>query len=238
MEAIPPLLHLDDILFTQRAKPRGDELEAHVSDLYGCDRATWYRRRGEKPLPFTHEKLALFAIGRGYEAIIANDLKAAGFAIDRDVRVTVFGLIGHVDIVVDDAHVIEVKTTGLRLPKPFVSTHYAVQVAGYAIGRGQPGGIVWVYHKGSDIETQYVVVLDALAHDASGASFDLASQWHGASWRSIIEERAREVHELTADTQRIPPADPGELSPWGCKYCDWAQCERNPKHDPDGGIPR
>ena len=30
----------------------------------------------------------------------------------------------------------------------------------------------------------------------------------------------------------MPPAEPDALAPWGCAYCDWRMCERNPNYEP------
>jgi hypothetical protein len=238
------MIDLTEALYIQRSKPRGDELLPHVSDLWGCDRATWYRRQDMRPTPFSPETLARFAIGRGYEMTVAQDLKDGGYGISTDVDMTVCGLLGHADIVISMPNrehrptgVVEVKTTSLRNPKPYVAPQYAIQVAAYAIGLGLDEGAVFVYHKGSDQERQYRVVVDGLATDPDGAGFGAKSQWAGYTWRQIIEERAQEVLATTGPDAETPPANPGELSPWGCRYCDWHQCERNPRYDPAGEIP-
>jgi hypothetical protein len=49
------------------AESRGDEAEAHIADLYGCDRATWYRRNGYPVAVIDQTTQAKFAIGLAYE---------------------------------------------------------------------------------------------------------------------------------------------------------------------------
>lgn len=204
---------LTAILFEQRRKPRGDELEAHAADLYGCDRATWYRRRGLKPLPFTQTKLAQFAIGHGYEAEVRETLTEAGMPLLPDgIPILYLGLTGHPDIVpLSDAPLIEVKTTELVTPKAEVSPHYAVQAAFYALALSIKRAVVLVKHARSHIEKTYPV--------------------HPEDYRALIERRAAEVLARTAPTAPEPPAQPNDLAPWGCKYCEWAICERNPGHE-------
>jgi hypothetical protein len=69
---------------------------------------------------------------------------------------------------------------------------------------------VLVKHAGSHVETEYHI-------DPEG-------------YRLIIRKRAAEVVAQTALGAPIPPADPGELAAWGCKYCSYVQCPSNPKH--------
>jgi hypothetical protein len=229
------MIDLTSVLFTQRSLPRGDELLAHVSDLYGCDRATWYRRHSELPAPHTPEKQALFAQGHAYEARVAHDLIKAGVNVRMGVEVEVLGLVGHTDIVLDDERaVVDTKLTRLRKPKDFISPHYAVQIAAYAMGLGFERGSALVYHQGSDLEVQYDIHIDDFAHDTDGKVFGPMSRWYGATWRSIVEDRAKDVLTKTSPLRLGKPApEPGEISPWLCQYCDWTQCERNPKHDPE-----
>jgi hypothetical protein len=65
----------------------------------------------------------------------------------------------------------------------------------------------------------------------------LEKPWAGMSWADVVERRAEIVHLNTEPYAPKPPADPGNISPWGCRYCDWTQCERNPRHDADQEIP-
>jgi hypothetical protein len=93
--------------------------------------------------------------------------------------------------------------------------HHAVQASAYALALGIPRAIVLVKHAGAKggrghLETTYEV--------------------NPEGYRALIEERALEILEDTVPGAPIPPADPGELAPWGCSYCDWQMCSRNPKY--------
>ena len=215
------MFDLTSALYHQRSISRGDEAEAHVADLYACLRQTWYRRNGYPGEAFTREKLAQFAIGNGYEREVADTLRAIGLDVEQELDVAFLGLIGHPDIVVHDRDgngrvkwsvLIEVKTTELRTPKADVSPHYAIQAAAYALALGIPRAIVLVKHAGSHVETTYEI-------DPEG-------------YRTIIEKRAAAVVSQTGKGAPIPPADPGELAAWGCRYCAAVQCPSHPNHEP------
>ena len=204
------IVDLTDVLFKQRSKPRGDEEKGHISDLYSCLRATWYRRNGKTCAPFTPEKLAQFAIGLGYEADVMKTLREAGHDVKTDFEVEYLGLTGHPDGLVDGELVIECKTTAARKPKDEVSPHHAIQAAAYALAIGAPRAIVLVEHAGTHVEATYEINPEA--------------------YRAIIGRRAAEVHARTGPGMAIPEADPGDLAPWGCSYCSWTQCPRNPQY--------
>jgi CRISPR/Cas system-associated exonuclease Cas4 (RecB family) len=219
------MLDLTTALYHARSRSRGDEAGAHIADLYACLRQTWYRRNGYPGEIFTREKLAQFAIGLGYERAVADSLAECGLVVRQNVEVEYLGLIGHPDIIAAEVTpegrtkwevLIEVKTTELRTPKPEVSPHYAIQAAAYALALGIPKAIVLVKHAGSHVETEYHI-------DPEG-------------YRRIIEKRAAEVVAQTAKGAPIPPADPGELAAWGCKYCSYVQCPSNPKYVAPVGV--
>jgi hypothetical protein len=204
-------MDITQTLFRQRAKPRGDEAEAHIADLYGCDRATWYRRNGYPVAVIDQTTQAKFAIGLAYEAEVVQTLRAAGHDVKTGMSVDLLGLTGHPDAVIDDELLLEVKTTDARNPKPDVSPHYAVQAAAYAMALGLVDCAVLVKHAGSHAEVEY--------------------HFKAAKYAPTIVRRAKEVIERTAPGAEMPAAEPDELAPWGCSYCTWRQCERNPKHD-------
>jgi len=210
------VIDLIETLYRQRSVPRGDELDAHCADLWSCLRATWYRRQGLQPAPFSREKLAQFAIGHGYEQEVAGTLQDAGIDAEQGLRVSFLGLTGHPDIVIyagdtSSDTVIEVKTTELVSPKDDVSPHYAIQAAFYALALNIPRAVVLVKHAKSHAEVVYSVDPE--------------------DYRDLIERRAAEVIEATAPGAPMPPMEPGELAPWGCRYCSWVRCARNPKWD-------
>jgi hypothetical protein len=221
-------------LFTERAKPRGDELLTHGSDVYSCLRATAYRRRGIKPAPLTARELAKFAVGHGYEREVADTLRKAGHVVTHDPEnftVSAFGLdIIHPDILVSDAGLlIECKTTdgGANYPKSDreragkpkeVSTHHAIQVALGAMALKVPRAIVLVKHAG----------IGEKGHE------EVAHEVEPEAYRAGIEVLAREVVELTGAEMPLPPAipKPTNVVPYDeCAYCRWRVCERNPRHD-------
>lgn len=210
------MIDLTQVLFEQRSKPRGDEEKPHIADLYGCDRATWYRRNGYAPEPFAPEKLAQFAIGLGYEKDVADTLTEAGYDVQTGFEVEYLGLTGHPDIVIPEQLLIEVKTTDLQKPKDSVSPHYAVQAAAYALALGIPDAVVLVKHARSHIETTYYIKPEG--------------------YRELIEERAHEIHENTTPGAVMPPPVPNALSPWGCDYCSYRMCPSNPKFDPQAEV--
>ncbi len=218
---------LTALLFEQRSVPRGDEAQAHIADLYGCDRATWYRRNGYAPEPFSPEKLAQFALGHAYEENVAKTLREAGLRVEEGACVELHGLTGHPDLVVSgidtvtgdtiEPTLVECKTTQKRQPSPEASKHYAVQAAAYALALGLSKAKVLVFHfVGSFAEAEYDVDPEA--------------------WRATIARRATEIHDRTAPGEQIPPAVPDPLAPWGCQYCDFRMCEKNPKFVPQAEV--
>ncbi len=200
-----------DALFAQRSKPRGDEADPHIADIYGCDRATFYRRNGYTPEPINQETHAKFAIGLGYEAAVVQTLRDAGHNVDTGMTVDLLGLTGHPDGLIDYTTLLEVKTTEARKPKDEVSPHYAIQAAAYAMALGVDDCVVLVKHAGTHTETEY--------------------HFKAAPYASTIVRRAKEIIERTGPGAEIPAAEPSELAPWGCQYCAWRMCERNPKYD-------
>jgi hypothetical protein len=210
------VIDLTAVLYAQRSKPRGDELEAHVADLYGCDRAAWFRRNGFAPLPFTPDRQARFAIGHAYEAQVAKDLRGGGIEVLTDSKVEYLGLTGHPDAVcVNIGLVLDCKTTDARKPDDTVKPHYAIQVSAYTLARARlEEAKVLVKYAGSHLEKVYDVDPEA--------------------WRPRIEERAAEIHARTAPGSPMPEAVgyPGDLVSWTCpQYCQWPQCEKHPDHE-------
>ena len=205
------MIDLTQVLFEQRGQPRGDEHSAHIADLYNCDRATWYRRNGYSPEPFTPEKLAQFAIGHGYEMEVGATLIDAGYNVRTGVEVEYLDMIGHPDIVIGDELLIECKTTEAVNPKDSVSLHHAVQAAAYALALGIEDCAVLVKHARSHVEAVY-------AFKAEG-------------YRELIEQRAAEVATRTKPGAPIPPAVPNPIAKWGCSYCSFRMCSSNPDFD-------
>lgn len=68
--------------------PRGDEAFAHVSDCFGCDAATYLRRRGAKTTLPDPAMLMKWQLGHAVEAIVCDalqaDYEAQGHGVYRD----------------------------------------------------------------------------------------------------------------------------------------------------------
>ena len=184
---------LTEVLFQERRKPRGDEASAHAADIHGCDRATWYRRKGFIRLPFTPAKLALFDQGHAYEEGVRQRLISAGHAVGADT-VEVFGLIGHTDMTYSARKLVIDAKLSINAPaKTFPSPHYIVATAGYVLSYGWKRGIV--LHGNAKvgigiIETAWEFDVDDLAHDVKGNLF--GGRWEGYTWRRIVADRAAE----------------------------------------------
>lgn len=216
---------LADILFEQRSIPRGDELLPHVADLTSCLRATAYRRRGHKPEPFTRQKLAQFAAGRGYELSVAADLTAAGHNVEQNLEVAVFGLTGHPDLFVDGERLIECKTTDWSTPREDASPAHVIQASAYALA----------------LNAQFTDVLVKYGpnfRNPDSSHVEKAYPVNPDPHRAWIEAQAAQVIAATDPRAPLPPAEPSAFNVnekgenWECRYCAWRVCERNPKHDP------
>lgn len=235
------MIDITSILFEQRRKPRGDETAAHAADTHGCDRATWYRRHGYTPRALTAEKYALFDQGHAYEAGVRERLQAAGRNVYADT-ITLRGAIGHTDMTDPDGRAVyDAKFSVNAPPKTFASPHYILATAFYVLSYGWTDGAV--IHGNARpgigvIEKQYNFRTGDLAHDTQGKPFSASTEWYGLSWEEIVLARVAQIHARTGPyAETPPPADPGELSPWKCRYCDWLHCERNPAYDADAEIP-
>ena len=225
--ALPGVLDMIDltrVLYEQRSIQRDDEEQPHISDLYGCDRATWYRRNGYKPEPFTAEKLAQFAIGLGYEMEVGDTLAAAGYTVTCGEQVEYLGLVGHPDIVVWDKDLpetrnllIEVKTTDLQKPKTSVSLHYAVQAAAYRAGARHRGC-------GGPRQTCQDAHRDAVLSQARR----LPRNDRGARARDPRPHNARRSHAAGGPERR---SRPGAVS-----IASYRMCPSNPKFDSQAEV--
>jgi len=211
-------IDLTAALYAQRSKPRGDEAEAHVSDLYDCNRKAWMRRNGYEKPPFTRQKQAQFAIGHGYEAEVGNTLRDAGHDVEINRKLEAFGLTGHPDIIdFTLPALIETKTTDKVNPNEFVSKHHALQAAAYALALGFKRAIVLVKYAGS--------FRGKFSHE------EVAYEVDPEEYRATIESRAAEILAVTGPGMPMPEPGPFDLASYDlCVYCDYAQCERNPNY--------
>lgn len=200
--------------FDAHSEGRGDEDVAHVSDLFGCDLATWARRDGRPMLSISHEMRMKWKIGHAVEATVAEAvadvLALDGWTIERNTVVEVFGLKGHLDIALrrdDEAILVEVKSTSFLRGKPPTepSEHYRIQAASYALAIG----------------AQRVGVFIVCRESGKWAEF-----WFDAEpMRQYLENRAAEVIGLTDPAKEPPVASP--RFGWQCRYCNYAECLQN-----------
>lgn len=198
-----------------RKRPeRGDEASAHISDLYGCDLATWARRRGEPQLPFSPQTLVKFQMGRDVEDAIAKGITMSypgDSERDTEVAWALEGgvMVGHIDIDLpgEDA-IIEVKSTVFygKTPPENPSEHYIEQAAGYAVALGRKRfAIVVVCRSTGNIRTWW---------------YDTADY--------ALETRARALEVLEATDPTVPfapAANPRQK--WACSYCNYGACPKN-----------
>ena len=224
--------------FALRGKDkRGDERFAHVSDSFGCDLATWARRRGEPMLPHTPETLVKFAMGNAVEKMVADAVRekypgdsshnlriawnpATGECVElaADAEPKPGFMIGHLDVELeDDQQVLEIKSTvfyGNKRPAE-PSEHYVTQASTYATAR--------------KAKKFAVVIVDR----ASGAMvtfwFDAADFYVEATGRAL------EVLANTDPEVPVPPA-PNPRTNWACSYCDYGACSLN-KNKAKGMVP-
>lgn len=143
-----------------RAQPgRGDEHLAHISDLYGCDRATWARRNGKAKPSFDDRTLLKFAMGHAVERIVADALSLNGSG---NVECRIGEMVGHADgdLDAEDA-VLEVKSTSFlkgKVPDE-PQEHYAIQGLGYCVALGRSRARIFVVCRESGKVAEFVVEL-------------------------------------------------------------------------------
>jgi hypothetical protein len=221
-------LDIGELLDTAlRAKPeRGDDRLPHVSDLFGCDRATWARRSGKPQLPFSARTLVKFEMGHAVEAMVADAIVALHPGAIRNERIAwnpVTGrcipladdetptdgfIVGHTDLDLPDGPLLEIKSTSFymgREPKE-ADRHYVEQACAYATARGK--------------ERFGIVVVDRSSGKMLTFWFNTAEH---ADW---ARKRAVEVLVNTDPSNPIEPA-PNPRTDWACRTCRWAGCALN-----------
>lgn len=111
--------------------------EIHVSDLVFCLRKAYFRR--VKPEPPTAVELGFFLDGaRRHSALEALGLGVAEKEVER------FGVVGHIDVLLDGNAPVEFKTT--RMMKDDISEHYIRQLAYYCILLNTRFGYLVIQH--------------------------------------------------------------------------------------------
>jgi CRISPR/Cas system-associated exonuclease Cas4 (RecB family) len=223
----------------RRASQDRDPLRPAVSDLFGCDRSTWYRRNGYKQPEVDDGTLRKFDLGHAIEGQIVSRLREAGAhvrtgfvialrvqdgtliarRIESDDEPDQDEISGHPDALVaraDGGTLLEVKSSDVRKIEPTCKPHYALQAAAYALGTHAKRCIVHLTHTALYLKDEKEYEID---HEAL---------------RGRVTERVVQVLERTAPGAPIPPAIPErESAAYACKYCPWAQCVANPAYVED-----
>jgi len=226
---------VESLAAARRADTRDDTDLAHVSDLFSCDRQSFYRRHGYERPDHTDATLRKFDLGHAYEHQVAARLVEAGHRVETGVEVllwldsggTLQGcrredfaehefppddpsevVVGHTDIIVDGVP-IDTKTTDKRKVDAIVADHYALQIAAYSFALGADLGLIVAQHVATwdKDEIEYPVMV--------------------AEWRDRIEERVFEVLDRTGpDSLELPPPEPPvESAAWACSFCGFLdQC--------------
>lgn len=213
--------------------PRGDEQLRHVSDLAGCDRATWARFRNllggydadtlrKFGMGFDVENRVLTAIGRYAPDLVlgANVAMSIGFdgiegrIVGDDYAPRSDEIVGHPDGILDGA-IIECKSTEFMtdrqsytrivpVTREQLQHHYKLQSGAYALALGK---------------LRAVVIIQCRASGAITAiSFD------PREFEAEITQRIRAVLAISAGGNMPEPTlHPSTLNKagqsWLCKYC-------------------
>lgn len=227
---------------------RGDELYAHISDVYGCDRASWARRSGLPLLqrdPATNWKLAM---GHAVEDYVASAIgrlwlsAAEGLSYSRNERIAwnpysgntrrhltpddtplETELIGHVDLQLQ-------AETDRRFPP---QTMAVGEIKSVWFGKelptiAEPRYIQQAasYAEAVSAEDFFVQVLAVTIHGGKTALELAPTFWlKTANHRAWVINRAREVVEATRPTSFEPPAEPP--LDWLCRVCGYGECPLN-----------
>lgn len=224
MNTNPDLAAMVD--YTLRKRPdRGDETAAHISDLYGCDLATWARRRGLEQLPFDARTLVKFELGHAVEEVVSRAIRenypgdstrnrriswnpTTGQCVElRENEAPLDGwMVGHMDIDQDDGTVLEIKSTAFFRGKPpeEPDVHYVEQLRGYLAA--------WNAERGA------VVIVDRISGKILTFWIEPDNEW--------AKTRAIEVLERTDPSAPFAP-EPAPRTTWACKTCRWAACNLN-----------
>lgn len=210
---------------------RGDESFAHVSDCFGCDRATWERRRGAPAAPRSFEQNLKMQLGVMIEQLVGDALQKAyearGYRVLRNLRIgwnpemgraaafkleegeDCTALVGHIDFEATNFGnysrvVLEIKSTSFlkgKVPQE-ASPHAVEQAATYGIAVGATKcGVLTVCRESGRIAPIHWLDLDALAF--------------------ATIERAKAVLRNT-DPESFPPQPEPRYS-WQPRYCALGQ---------------
>ncbi len=202
-------------------KPRGDEHLAHVSDLYGCDLATWGRRAGRPQLAPDDIMRTKWALGAAVEENVARIIEHAfgeEYVVDRNERVVIPSndedLVGHYDLFLqsrfndDNRILIEVKSTSFLRGKPptTASAHYIEQARAYAVAL--------------DCQEYCIIIVCRESGRMATFWFEVTGEDRAHVWQRVDEVVA------ATDPANDPPI-PNPQYAWQCRYCPFAECLQN-----------
>jgi hypothetical protein len=225
--------------------PRGDEQQRHVSDLCGCDRATWARMHGWLSA-FDPDTLRKFGIGFHVEGHIVSAIGRSrpdlilgarvvmrvgidgieGCVVSEEYQPHPWEIVGHPDGILDDA-IIECKSTEFMVDRnngyarivPLtvadLQWHYRIQAGAYALALGKPRCVVIIVCRASG-------QISAISFNPKLYETEIIERMHDVL--AISEEEPQPtLHRTTIN------AKTGKS--WLCKYCLYEACELN-THQP------
>lgn len=212
------------------ARPRGDEHHLHVSDIFGCTRATYARVYAGDHLPPDAGTARKWYFGHRAEEFAMNALRWRGKPVELQTTVALsldFGgligrmvepeyepqpheFLGHPDGVTEH-ELIEVKSSWSYTVAKNVDDlplHYKLQASCYALALDRPVCVIpIVYWRYPEAEIPIF-------------EFD-PEQYRDA----IIERMA--IVLAAMQSHRLPTPNIPDGMNWLCKYCRYAGCQRN-----------
>lgn len=182
----------------------------HVTDLTGCLRKAWARRRGVKGQPMTEDEQTMLLTGHAHHMLI-QAAKAEGpgeWEVEKELRDDTIPVQGTVDVVMrqgSEVVPLEIKTTRASAKKgPDNWQHYIEQIASYCLLVGANQAYLGILH---------------LLGDYSGAKLPKWRMWkilftlpELEAWRNELQRRARILAQ-----PGLPALD--EHQTWECGYC-------------------
>lgn len=204
--------------FASHGEPRGDEGVLHLSDLAGCDYATYLRMRGDEQLPPDADTVGAWFLGHAVEGyltemlapLVADGWSVRRWSADDDATVEWNGMVGHPDFVLEKGNArvyLDPTTTKARTTE--MRDSHAIKTAANALALEAQWGAEIV------VRLAFGKVVEA--------------QWHWVDpedYRERIEARTAALHAIEAG--EVPAMAPPDGEEWRCKkYCDAATCPLN-----------
>ena len=169
----------------------------HVSDLVYCLREAYFRK--VEPAEPTVKQLGFFVDGARRHKVLQELL-----GVESEVEVEKYGVVGHVDILLDAP--VEIKTTRARKALP---DHYFRQLGFYAVMLDVPRGYLIVQRLNGDSPWEFYRV------EWSKEEFQLLDQ--ELKHRANLLRAALNFH----DFHRLPRVE-GDTA-WKCQHCLYRQ---------------